>query len=175
MEPPPKKTTYFPPDFLITFSPKGWKLHKDEKGWKLHGRVVTVLVGGRTEGGGQWPLHFSDGGGGMAPHFFDNPVLKFFKKRYPSRHAVKCLTWWKIVHQIAPFKTTFSKKAPTSEWGTSPSDTTLRRASATVFDHHFWLQKFAPPFEKSFRRLCVLSPQCELVCQFNKQEQERTV
>ena len=40
-------------------------------------------------------------------------------------------TWWKIVHQIAPFEPTFSKKLQHLR-GHTPSDTPLRRASATA-------------------------------------------
>ena len=79
---------------------------------------------------GVWPLHF-----------FDRPVLKLKKKR-PNRHAVKCLTWWKIVHQIASFKTTFSKKLQLLR-GAHPPQTPPPASHKR--DRFFYFQKFGPP------------------------------
>ena len=94
-------------------------------------------------GGASGPSTFQTGGHGPSTFL----TILFSSKRHPSRHAVRCLTWWKIVHQIASLKTTFSKKAPTSEGATPASRKRDARtgANAPVLITIFLLQNFAPP------------------------------
>ena len=89
---------------------------------------------------GQWPLHFLDWGA-WPLHFFDRQV-----KNADIRHAVKCLTWWKIVHQIASFKHTFSKKLQLLR-GHIPPQTPpcISQALRPLLMRHFLLSKFWPP------------------------------
>ena len=101
------------------------------------------VIGGRTGGGGEVapPLFRLRGHG---PSIF--LTVLFQNKRHPNRHAVKCLTWWKIVHQIASFKTTFSKELPLLKGATSP----LRHPPVSHKHDGWWLaifyyQNLAPP------------------------------
>ena len=83
----------------------------------------------------------------MAPPLFW-PSCSKVKKNTANRHAVKCLTWRKIVHQIASFKPTFSKKFQLLR-GTHPPRHPLRRASATTGADapFFYFKKYAPHFK----------------------------
>ena len=87
--------------------------------------------------------------GGMAPPLFDCPVLPACStvKDTLVDMLLKCLTWWKIVHQIASFidlRLHFQKSS--NFWGghippqTPPCITQARRPHVP-----FWTSKIWPP------------------------------
>ena len=78
--------------------------------------------------GASGPSTFQMGGHGPFPFL----TVLFFSKIHPSRHAVKCLTWWKIEHQITSHKTTFSKMLQLLSGAYPPSDTPLRSGAIAL-------------------------------------------
>ena len=99
------------------------------------GSYRVIIIGGGTGGLG----------GPVAPPLFW-PSCSKVKKKYLNKHVVNCLTWWKIVHQIASFEPTFSKKLQLLRWAHPPSNTPLLRASATAgANAPFLTSKNLPP------------------------------
>ena len=121
-------------------------------------RCCTSIDGGGTGGGGAGgpvapPLFRL---GGMAPPLFCPSCCKV-KKNRPNRHAVKCLTW-KIVHQIASFKLTFSKKLQLLRGHIPPhTPPCVAQARRPALTRHVLLESKnfgpPPPLWKSLRHL----------------------
>ena len=80
----------------------------------------TNYIGGGM-GGGSGPSTFQTGGHGPSTFL----TVLFYSKRHPGIYA------WKRMHQIASFKTTFSKKLQQ----TPPCITQVRRLALS---HQFW-------------------------------------
>ena len=74
-------------------------------------------------------------------------------------YSFKCLTRWKIVHQITSFMTTFEKELQLQRGAHSPFTHTLCRTSATAStDAPFLTSKiWPPPLWKLFRHLWCIS------------------
>ena len=78
-------------------------------------------------------------------------------EKHLNKHAVKCLTWWKTVHQIASFEPTFSKKLQLLR-GPHPPQTPpcVAQARRLALTCHSWLPKICHPpphFARLFRHL----------------------
>ena len=97
-------------------------------------------------------------GGGMAPPLFW-PSCSKVKKR-PNRHTVKCLTWWKIVHQIASFKPIHFQKRSTSPLRHPPAsrkrDGRRRRAIFYFKTPPLTLEIDPPPMRQSKQEIYKL-------------------
>ena len=87
---------------------------------------LVNTIGGGTGGRGQ-----------KAPPLFWLSCSKV--RKWANTHAIECLTWWKIVHQIASFKPYIFKKS--NFWGAHPlSDTPcIAEAQQSALTRHFLL------------------------------------